>query len=189
MTPTRWAKVANYDYCACKLPSGDQGAQRRGLLDCQKPIPTTPPAKSASPTPSKPSKPSKKPSKTPKSASAPAPTGTGSCKATIIKTDSCLTAHTWNVDAAQVEAYLKQQLGKEPDVTINGLSVSGTGSIDIAGQNATFTYDGFKLDIDVGADGFDVPTSTVVNGKFEASIFTTAGGSGKGDFCLVVYAG
>jgi hypothetical protein len=84
---------------------------------------------------------------------------------------------------------MEAQLAKEPDVTVNSLSLPGSGTLVVDGTNATFTYADLEIDLDITAEGIDVPTKTVVNGVFDANLYMQSGGGGSGDFCLNVCSG
>jgi hypothetical protein len=84
-----------------------------------------------------------------------------------------------------MEALIRARLATIPSATINSLSLTGTGTLSIADTNATFTYIDFTVAVDVTAQGIDVPTTTTVNGAFEANLYLQA----PAEFCLDVYAG
>jgi hypothetical protein len=149
--------------CACNP------AIKRGLQVC-----TTSSVSSASSTPTLP----------------PTSSPTGSCtKISSLNTDPCIVGPTWNLDLPDIEDLMKQKLTTLSDVTINSLSLSGSGTLVVEGTNATFTYTDLIIDLDITSEGIDVSTNTVVNGDFEANLYMQQGGSGTGDFCLDVYSG
>lgn len=117
----------------------------------------------------------------------PSQNGNGTCQATSIATDPCL-AKTWTLDLPALESLMKSKLAI-PGTTINSISLSGSGQLTIDGTNAAFVYSDFEVDIDITADGIDIPTSTVINGDFAAYLYMQSGGSGSGTFCLVEYQG
>jgi hypothetical protein len=98
--------------------------------------------------------------------------------------DPCLQGKTWTLDNAALEALMRSKLNI-PAVTINSLSISGTGQFTITNTNATFTYTNYEVDVDISTAGLDVPTKTVINGAFEANFYI----QNTGVFCLDVYAG
>jgi hypothetical protein len=84
-----------------------------------------------------------------------------------------------------MEVLIRAQLASTPGATINSPSITGSGTLSIAGTNATFTYNDFTLEINLTAEGINVPTPTAVNGAFEANLYLQA----TSEFCLDVYSG
>jgi hypothetical protein len=162
------------DTCTCNTMN------KRGLQGCK-----TTSASSASSTPT----PSPSISMPSAASSTPTSSATGSCTASTLKTDSCIVGPTWNLDLPSIQSLMEAQLAKLTDVTVNSLSLSGSGTLAVEGSNATFSYTNLEIDLDITAEGIDVPTKTVVNGDFEANLYTQSGGAGSGDFCLDVYTG
>ena len=94
-----------------------------------------------------------------------------------------------NLDLPEMKALLEKALQDHQDTQVNSIDLSGSGTIKFDTSKATFTYDNLDIDLDITAEGIDLPTTTTVNGQFDATIFIKNGGSGSGDVCLVVYNG
>jgi hypothetical protein len=86
-----------------------------------------------------------------------------------------------------MRSLIRQQIGGQ--ATINALDLSGSGTLSLTGTATEWTYSTLKIDLDITASGFHIPTVTTVNGNFKAHLFTQNEGSGSGNFCLVVHEG
>jgi hypothetical protein len=150
--------------CGCPLPpSGVQkrGLEKRGLTGCA--------SSSSSPPP-------------------PSQGGNGTCSSSSIVTDPCMNGKTWNLDLPSMEKLLNDKFATQ-GATINSITLSGSGQLTIDGNKAAASYSNFAVNIDLTIEGIEVPTSTTLNGNFDAYLYTLSGGNGSGDFCLSVYDG
>jgi len=84
-----------------------------------------------------------------------------------------------------MEALVRAQLASTPGATINSLYTTGSGTLSIAGTNATFTYNDFTLHIDLTAEGINMPTTTIANGAFKVNLYLQV----TSEFYLDVYSG
>ena len=183
-------QVAEDQTCVCEGPNSSgnrRWLEQRGLERC----PSSSSA-SLSSTPTQSSTVSSAPSSSPSattssSLSTTASSITSGCTSVSSQptNDPCLSGPTWTLDIPSIKSLMRQRLASDPRTTINSLSVSGSGTLMVSGQNATFTYTDFTVDLDISAEGFDVPTHTVVNGAFDANLYLQAADL----FCLDVYAG
>jgi hypothetical protein len=113
--------------------------------------------------------------------------GSGSCKATNLNIDPCLTSHDWKLDLATMKALILKQEAKDG---VTSVDLSGSGTVSFTAKAAHFAYKNFNLDIVIKIEGTDYPTNTVVDGDFDATVVTTNIGSGStGDMCLIVTDG
>jgi hypothetical protein len=114
--------------------------------------------------------------------------GSGVCKAVSGQpvSDPCLDAGVWVLDDAAVTDLVSQSLlEKDPSATINSLSITGTGSLGIMGNTASFQYEDFVISLDITADGLEIPTVTTINGEFTAKLYLQSSDT----FCLDVTSG
>jgi hypothetical protein len=114
--------------CPCFLPGGGGSTRRRGitkrvLQGCGNPA-SLPSSGNNSTTPS-------------------SGNGNGTCQASSL-TDPCL-SKTWTLNLPALQSLLETE--GESEGTVNSISLSGTGQLDISGTSAGFTYSNFEVDI------------------------------------------
>lgn len=115
------------------------------------------------------------------------PTSPGSCKATGLTIDPCLTAHDWQLDKAAMKAYILDQMG---DLGVESVDLSGSGTVSFTSTAASFVYQNFIIDLGINAAGLDYSANTVVDGVFDADVIVTKRSTGStGDMCMIVTAG
>jgi hypothetical protein len=154
-------QVAEDETCECTREGAVSHPWKRGLDRCKpKPVDAGPPVATA-------------------------------CKSidSLPTSDPCLNGHTWRLDKYATQELLEERLNAIPGtMTVEGIDVSGSGTLTVSNQNATFNYQGFTVAYtmimhDHGT--LRVPTTTVLNGAFDSNLFM----QGPSEFCLFVYAG
>ncbi|KAJ3543164.1 hypothetical protein NM208_g3722 [Fusarium decemcellulare] len=121
--------------------------------------------------------------------SAPEPTGTGSCTGSDIPMDPCLTKGGWSLDIPSTRALMKKRLSELPEITINNVQVSGAGGLSFDKSKASFTYTHLVTNIDISAEGLNLPVSVDITGKASGRFFIKSGGKGSGKACLAFTSG
>jgi hypothetical protein len=113
--------------------------------------------------------------------SQPPSTSTGTCGPNNIVVDPCLTANTWNLDLDLLKQRIEQEVSD-----VSQVEVSGSGTLKFTSTTAEFAYDNLDISFHVEIDDTDTPITEIINGKFDANVFTTKKNS---DICLIMTSG
>ncbi|KAM5344547.1 hypothetical protein ACJ41O_013082 [Fusarium nematophilum] len=79
---------------------------------------------------------------------------------------------------------MRKHLSSLPEVTINGVRVTGAGGLTFNDTSSSWTYTGLTTDVDITAEGISLPVSVKIDGKAAGLFFIMSGGKGSGKACL-----